>query len=118
MKVSEFRKLIREEVKGTLSEVNALDKKVADLYGYAGVKTQYSDSVVKRYGKKTIDLGVQMAPKIIAYETSLKKIVKEMENSAEAKMLLGAIDAATEYGGGYKRATLGDLLNRYTSKQF
>ena len=114
MKTSELQKLIREEVKGALSEVNALDKKVADLYGYAGVKTQYSGKVVERYGKKTIDLAIQMAPKIIAYETSLKKIVKQMENSAEAKMLLGAMDAATEYGGGYKKATLGDLLNRYT----
>jgi hypothetical protein len=114
MKKIELQKLIREEVKGALSEVNDLDEKVADLYGYAGVKTQYSDFVTKRYDKKTIDLAIQMAPKIIAYQTSLKKIAKQMENSTEAKILLAAMNSATEYGGGYGKATLGDLLDRYT----
>ena len=52
-----------------------------------------------------------MAPKIIAYQTSLKKIVKEMEKSPEAKMLLSAMNAM---GDSRSSITLGDLVNRYT----
>jgi hypothetical protein len=111
MKASEFKKIIREEVKGALSEVSGLESKVAYLYGFAGVKTQYSDKLIERFGKKTVDLAIEMAPKIIAYETSLKKIVKEMEKSPEAKMLLSAMEAM---GNGRSSTTLGDLVNQYT----
>ena len=111
MKASEFRKLIREEVKGAIRQQSELEDKVAYLYGFAGVKTQYSDKLIERFGKKTTDLAVQMAPKIIAYQTSLKKIVKEMEKSPEAKMLLSAMNAM---GDGRSSTTLGDLVNRYT----
>lgn len=114
MKASEFRKLIREEVKEALSEASNLETKVADLYGYSGVKTQYSDDMVKRYGQKVIDLAVQMAPKILAYEAKLKKMVMEIENSPEAKMLLSAMSEARGYGGGSSYVTVGDLINRYT----
>ena len=111
MIITEFRKLIREEVKGALTEGTALDDKVAYLYGFAGVKTQYSDKLIERFGKKIIDLAIQMAPNIIAYETSLKKIVKEMEKSPEAKMLLSAMNAM---GDSRSSTTLGDLVNQYT----
>jgi len=114
MKASQFKKLIREEVKGALSEVSGLENKVADLYGYSGVKTQYDDNMVKRYGQKVIDLAIQMAPKILTYEAKLKKMVMEMENSPEAKMLLSAMSEARGYGGGSSYVTLGDLINRYT----
>jgi|688.fasta_scaffold1170377_2 hypothetical protein len=113
MNKSQLQKLIREEVKGALSEGNALEDKVAYLYGFAGVKTQYSDRVIEKFGKKTVDLAIQMAPKLIAYETSLKKIVKEMEKSPEAKMLLNAMEAM---GDGRSSTTLGDLVNRYTKR--
>ena len=113
MKISEFRKLIREEVKGAVRQRSELEDKVAYLYGFAGVKTQYSDKIVERFGKKTVNLATQMAPKILAYETSLKKMVKEMENSPEAKMLLGAMEAFNGFTGD---VTLGDLINRYTKR--
>ena len=114
MKATEFRKLIREEVKEALSEVSNLETKVADLYGYSGVKTQYSDDMIKRYGQKVIDLAIQMAPKILTYEAKLKKMVMDIENSPEAKMLLSAMSEAQGYGGGRGRVTIGDLINRYT----
>ncbi len=114
MKASQFKKLIREEVKGALSEVSGLENKVADLYGYSGVKTQYDDDMVKRYGQKVIDLAIQMAPKILTYEAKLKKMVMEMENSPEAKMLLRAMSEARGYSGGRSYVSLGDLINRYT----
>ena len=114
MKASEFKKLIREEVKGALSEVSSLETKVADLYGYANIKTQYSDDMVQRYGQKVVDLAIQMAPKILAYKAELKKMVKEMEKSPEAKMLLKTIEASRAYGGDSSRATLGDLINIHT----
>jgi len=111
MKVSELQKLIQEEVKVALNEGSKLEDRVAYLYGFAGVKTQYSDKLIERFGKKTVDLAIEMAPKIIAYETSLKKIVKEMEKSPEAKMLLSAMEAM---GNGRSSTTLGDLVNQYT----
>jgi hypothetical protein len=118
MKLSEFKKLIREEVKGAMSEASSLESKVADLYAYSGVKTQYSSDMVERYGQKTIDLAVQMAPKIIAYEAELKKIVQEMEKSPEAKMLLKSMEASRAYdGASYYRSTLGDLINRFTKRR-
>jgi hypothetical protein len=118
MRASEFKKLIREEVKGALSEVSSLETKVADLYGYANIKTQYSDDMVQRYGQRTIDLAIQMAPKIIAYEAELKKIVQEMEKSPEAKMLLKSMEASRAYdGASYYRSTLGDLINRFTKRR-
>jgi hypothetical protein len=114
MKLSQLKQIIKEEVEGTLNEASNLESKVADLYGYSGVKTQYSDDMIKRYGQKVIDLAVEMAPKILAYEAKLKKIVMEMENSPEAKMLLRAMSEAQGYGGGRSYVTLGDLINRYT----
>ena len=114
MKATQFRTLIREEVKEALSEVSNLESKVADLYGYSGIKTQYSDDMVKRYGQEAIDLAIQMAPKILAYEAKLKKMVMEIENSPEAKMLLRAMSEAQGYGGGRSYVSLGDLINRYT----
>jgi hypothetical protein len=114
MKLSQLRQLIKEEIEGTLNEASNLESKVADLYGYSGVKTQYDNDMVKRYGQKVIDLAVEMAPKILAYEAELKNIVKQMEASPEAKMLLRAMSEAQGYGGGRSYVTLGDLINRYT----
>ena len=114
MKVSEFKQIIKEEVEKTLDEASDLKSRVADLYGYSGVRTQYDSDDVKRYGQKTIDLAVEMAPKILAYKAELKKMVKEMEKSPEAKMLLKTIEASRAYGGDSSRATLGDLINIYT----
>jgi hypothetical protein len=115
VKAQELKKLIREEVKGALREASNLENRVADLYGYSGVKTQYSDDTIKRYGQKVIDLAIQMAPKILAYEAKLKKIVEEIEKSPEAKMLMSAMGASRAYGGdSYGRASVGDLINRYT----
>ena len=37
MKASEFRKIIREEVKGAIRQQSELEDKVAYLYGFAGV---------------------------------------------------------------------------------
>jgi hypothetical protein len=114
MKLSQLKQIIKEEIKDSLNEASNLESKVADLYGYAGVKTQYDDDMVKRYGQKVIDLAVEMAPKILAYESELKNIVKQMEASPEAKMLLRAMSEARGYSGGRSYVSLGDLINRYT----
>ena len=114
MKASEFKKLIREEVKGALREESNLESKVADLYAYAGVKTQYSDDLVKRYGQDTIDLAIQMAPKIKSAEAKMKALVKKLSQDPDVRILLLALGEANAYGGGRSRVTLGDLIDRYT----
>jgi hypothetical protein len=113
MKLSQLKQIIKEEIKDSLNKAGNIESKVADLYGYAGVKTQYDDDMVKRYGQKVIDLAVEMAPKILAYEVELKNMIKQMEASPEAKMLLRAMSEARGYGGGRSYVTLGDLINRY-----
>ena len=113
MKLSQLKQIIKEEIKDSLNEASNLESKVADLYGYSGVKTQYSDDMVKRYGQKVIDLAIEMAPKILTYEAELKDMIKQMQSSPEAKMLLRAMSEARGYGGNSSRVTLGDLINRY-----
>ena len=113
MKLSQLKQIIKEEIGNSLNEASNLESKVADLYGYSGVKTQYSDDMVKRYGQNVIDLAVEMAPKILAYEAELKNMIKQMQASPEAKMLLRAMSEARGYGGNSSRVTLGDLINRY-----
>ena len=113
MKLSQLKQIIKEEINNSLNEASNLESKVADLYGYSGVKTQYSDDMVKRYGQKVIDLAVEMAPKILTYEAELKDMIKQMQSSPEAKMLLRAMSEARGYGGNSSRVTLGDLINRY-----
>ena len=113
MKTQELQKLIREEIKKTLSEANKLESSVADLYAWAGIKKQYSDDAIKRYGQKVVDLAIQMAPKILAYETKLKKMVKDIKSSPEAKMLMKVIEEAGAYGGSDSEVTVGDLVSQY-----
>jgi hypothetical protein len=114
MKKSELRQIIKEEIKDSLNGVDNLENKIASLYGYDSIKTQYDDDMIKRYGQNVIDMAVQMAPKILSYEAKLRTIVKEIENSPEAKMLLKVISNSRRYGGDQSPVELGDLINRYS----
>jgi len=114
MKASEFKKLIREEIKGALKEESNLESKVADLYAWAGVKTQYSDDLVKRYGQDTVDLATQMAPKIKSAEAKMKALINKLNQDPDVKILLLALGQSNAYGGGRSRVTLGDLIDRYS----
>lgn len=113
MKRSELKQLIREEAKIVLREESSLESKVADLYAYTGVKTQYSDDNIKRYGQEVIDLAIQMAPKIQKAEQTMKALVKKLKQDPDVKMLLLVQGASNSYGGGSSRTSLGELINRY-----
>jgi hypothetical protein len=117
MKKSELKQIIREELKNTLNEANALESKVANLYAFAGIKTAYTDDLVERYGQKVVDLAIKMAPKILAYKSELEKIVKDIENSPEAKMLLQVAREINYLDGGRSNITLGNLIDGYASKK-
>jgi len=87
MKKTELRSMIREELKNTLNE-GAIENKIADLYAYSGIKTQYDAGMVKRYGQAAVDAAIAMAPKIIAFKKKLKDFAKEISTSPEGKMLM------------------------------
>ena len=139
MKASEFRKLIREEIAkeakmspstkelqdlvhkmmtpppDNRTDQQKLAAKAADLYAYTGGKTSYDSDDVKRYGQETVDLAKKMGPKIEAYKRKLKTIVAELEKSPEMQMLMSIMDANTAYGGGRGRATIGKIIDQFSS---
>jgi hypothetical protein len=111
MKQSEFKSLIREEVRKVIMESSVLDK-VADLYAYDGIKTSYDNDMIVRYGQSTVNKAVQLAPKIEAYKKKLKSIAAELKKSPEAKVLLAVSNAKAAYGGAHGPTyKMSDILN-------
>ena len=110
MNKNQFRKLIREELKSSLSE-GAIENKVADLYAYSGIKTTYSSDMIERYGKAAVDAAIAMAPKMIAYKQKLKDIVKEIGTTPEGKMLMNIAKQSKGYSGDHGPVNVGDIFN-------
>ena len=115
MKASEFKKLIRKEVKGALSEVYTgnLETRVIDLYANDGIRTQYDDSMIQKFGQDVVDKAVEMAPKLLAYETKLKGIIQQLEKSPEVEMLTKILQAGPGIRG-FATSPLGALVNKHT----
>ena len=94
----------------TLNE-GKLEDKVADLYAYSGIKTQYSDSTIERYGQKTVDMAIQMAPEMIKFKKELTNTLKSMMKSPEGKMLIAIKLAGRGYSGNHsKDISIYDLM--------
>jgi hypothetical protein len=123
MKKSEFRQLIREEVRNTIKEATApkysfdeltegtLENDVADLYAYSGIKTQYSDQTIERYGQKTVDMAIKMAPEMFKFKKELASTLKSMMKSPEGKMLIATRLARRSYSGNHsKDISIYDLM--------
>jgi hypothetical protein len=110
MKKSELQQIIKEEVDKTINE-GRLEEKVADLYSYSGIKTQYSEDSVKRYGQKTVDMAIQMAPSVLAFKKELADTLKNMLGSPEGKMLIATRLAGRGYSGNHsKDISIYDLM--------
>jgi hypothetical protein len=98
-----------------MSKLDELDSKVAALYAWAGVETEYDDDVASRYDQDVINRAIELAPKILAYEEKIKQIANAIRNSDEGKMLL----AIRAWKGGYSGSRgssedIGDLFSIYS----
>jgi 23S rRNA A1618 N6-methylase RlmF len=92
------------------AKLSKLDDGVANLYAYSGIKTKYSDKNIERFGQDVVDKAIKMAPKLIAYKKKLKQIVKDVEGSDEAKILMAMIGHHRGYGGSSEQASISDLF--------
>lgn len=106
----EVKKALKESIKNTLTE-GKLEDKVADLYAYSGIKTKYEDKTVERYGQKTVDMAIQMAPEMIKFKKELTNTLKSMMKSPEGKMLIAIKLAGRGYSGNHsKDISIYDLM--------
>ena len=113
-----LKDLLKKDNSKKLNEakISKLDDKVADLYGWAGIKTKYDDDIIKRRGQNVVDRAIEMAPKVLAYRKKLKQISKDIQDSDEGKILIAMIGHARGYGGSYNQSSnVGDLFNESKS---
>jgi hypothetical protein len=101
-----------QESKIKEAKLSKLDDGVANLYAWAGIKTEYSDDTIKRFGKNVVNRAIEMAPKILEYKKKLKQIVKDIEDSDESKILMAMIGHGRGYAGnyGHSPANISDLF--------
>ena len=111
-----LRETIREEIikalnnSITLTE-GKLENNVADLYAYSGIKKQYSDQTIERYGQKTVDMAIKMAPEMLKFKKELASTLKSMMKSPEGKMLIATRLAGRGYSGNHsKDISIYDLM--------
>jgi len=110
MKKSQLQSIIREELKSTLNE-GATEKKIADLYAYAGIRTNYDDRMVQRYGNSIVAKAIELAPKVLEFQKKLKAIAKEFKTTPEAQILFAMAQAKKGYAGDQTPASMGDVFN-------
>lgn len=84
----------------TKKELNDVERGVADLYAYAGIRTEYDTDIVKRYGEDVVNTAVEMGVKIKRYQTELKSIIRDIDNSKEGRIMKQTCYESKLYGGG------------------
>lgn len=94
------------EAKGD-SKLNA----IADLYAYRGIKSKYDDVAVERYGKNTVKIAEELAPRILAFMEEMKEVKNKIKNSSEGKMLELIVKNQLQYDGARRGATMVDIFN-------
>jgi predicted hydrocarbon binding protein len=95
-----------EEAKGD-SKLNA----IADLYAYRGIESKYDDEAIERYGKNTVRMAEELAPRILAFMEEMKEVKNKIENSSEGKMLKLIVKNQLEYDGARRGGTMLDIFN-------
>jgi hypothetical protein len=95
-----------EEVKGD-SKLNA----IADLYAYRGIESKYDDEAIERYGKNTVRMAEELAPRILAFMEEMKEVKNKIENSSEGKMLGLIVKNQLQYDGARRGGTMLDIFN-------
>jgi hypothetical protein len=95
-----------EEAKGD-SKLNA----IADLYAYRGIESKYDDEAIERYGKNTVRMAEELAPRIFAFMEEMKEVKNKIENSSEGKMLKLIVKNQLEYDGARRGGTMLDIFN-------
>ena len=116
--INEIRRM--QQLAGVISEakmskLDELDSKVAALYAWAGIETEYDDDVTSRFKQDVINRAIELAPKILAYKKQIKQMVKSIKNSDEGKMLLAIIAWNRGYDGPRDNSEyIGDLFDLYS----
>ena len=100
-----------DEAKGN-SKLNA----VADLYAYmGGIRSKYSQGAIDRYGKDTVKMAEEMAPRLLAFIKEMKEVKNNLKKSPEGKMLELIVQNQLDYSGARKSASMADVFNMIDS---
>jgi hypothetical protein len=98
------KKLVNE------ASISKLEKSVADLYAWGGIKTKYDAQATKKYGQEVIDAAIKMAPKVLAYEKKIKQMAKDIQDSKEGQILIAKNGYSNQLGGGRGNSSVADLF--------
>ena len=84
---------------------------IADLYAYRGIKSKYDDAAIERYGKNTVRIAEELAPRILAFMEEMKEVKNKIKNSSEGKMLELIVKNQLQYDGARRGGTMVDIFN-------
>jgi len=114
--INEFKRM--QKLAGLLAESkmdeardNSKLNAVADLYAYRGIKSNYDERAIERYGKDTVKMAEEMAPRLLAFMKEMKEVKNNLKKSSEGKMLELIVKNQLEYDGARRSASMGDVFN-------
>ena len=109
MNKSELKQLIKEEIMG--QNFLYLESSIISLYSEAGIKTQYDDSSIQKYGSKVVSKAIELAPKILSHREKIANFTNILLKDPKTTLLLNVLKNNRLLGGDSTQPSIGDLIN-------
>ena len=100
-----------------------INSQIADLYAYAGIKEEYSEGVVQRYGQEVVDAAIKLVPQIREYEEGVAILVDHLRKNPLSDLYASMLSRSALYGGSHDSSSdifdvLASISNKVATKRY